>query len=314
MKYFNSSILTILFSGLLIVSACKKDDDSDKNTGPLDPDTTEEVSVDRFSDDAGTLHLRSSNPDLPGPNEPINFDNLFLAQGLAPDGQVAKYYDFDVMPLAPAPIYVLFREGESEPVENQLNIIDVIPGDLGYSDFWQMYKVTVPQDYVANTVTSLVKILDKGYELTETNYLINCPVAPKGSTAELRYTDESKTLDRGWYKNKVVYYFTFEEKVLATTAGGLNPISPIYVTFNINPDENDPNSGPASGFVTETGSAQTHNVLATIPTDADYSPLWSVNVYDNADFENVSNLTTAEAANVLAQGVMLVNCPVVYVE
>jgi hypothetical protein len=218
------------------------------------------------------------------------------------------------MPLAPAPIYVLFREGETTPVEGQLNIIDVIPGDLGYSDFWQMYEVTVPENYIANTVTSLVGILDKGYQLNETSYVINCPVAPKGSTAELRYTDESNELARGWYKNKVVYYFTFEEKILATDANGNMPISPIFVTFNINPDENDPNSGPPSGFVTEPGSVQTHNVIATIPTDDDYSPLWSVSVYDNADFDNVTNLTTAEAANILAQSVMLVNCPVVYVE
>ena len=313
MKYFSNIFLLLLSASLISFTACKKDDDSDNNTGPLDPDTAEEVSVDRFSDEAGTLHLRSSNPDLPGPNEPINFDNLFLAQGLGPDGQVAKYYDFDVMPLAPAPIYVLFREGETTPVENQLNIINVIPGDVGYSDFWQMYEVTVPADYVANTVTSLVEILDKGYDLTETSYVINCPVAPKGSTAALRYTDENNELDRGWYKNKIVYYFTFEEKVLSTNISGNMPISPIYVTFNINPDENNPNSGPPSGFVTEPGSVQTHNVIATIPADDDYSPLWSVSVYDNADFDNVTNLATAQAANILAQGVMLVNCPVVYV-
>jgi hypothetical protein len=311
MNTFSNFFLLLLSASVLMLTACKNNEDSEDNTAPLDPDTAEEVSVDRFSDDAGTLYLRSLNPDLPDPNEPINFDNLFLAQGLGPDGQVVKYYDFDVMPLKPAPLYVFFREGESEPVEGQLNIIDVIPGDLGYSDFWQMYEVIVPEDYVANSTTSLLEILDKGYQLNETSYVINCPVAPKGSTANLRYTDESNALDKGWYKNKIVYYFTFEEKILATDANGNMPISPIYVTFNVNPDENNPDSGPASGFVTESGSAQTHNVLATIPADADYSPLWSVYVYDNADFENVTNLATAEAANILAQGVMLVNCPVV---
>jgi hypothetical protein len=313
MKHFNNFFVLLLSATLLLFTACEKDDDTENNTGPLDPDTAEKVSVDRFSEAAGTLHLRSLNPDLPDPNEPINFDNLFLAQGLGPGGQVVKYYDFDVMPLKSAPIYVLFREGESDPVEGQLNIINVIPGDIGYSDFWQMYKVTVPADYVANSATSLIQILDNGYTLTETDYLINCPVAPEGSTAELRYTDESNTLERGWYKNKVVYYFTFEEKVLTSNANGYTPISPIYVTFNINPDINNANSGPASGFVTETGSAQTHNVLATIPTDDDYSPLWSVYVYDNADFDNVTNLATAQAANVLAQNVMYVNCPEVSV-
>jgi hypothetical protein len=87
------------------------------------------------------------------------------------------------------------------------------------------------------------------------------------------------------------------------------PVSPIYVTFNINPDQ--PGGGPPSGFLTENGSAQTHNVLATLPANAAYSPLWSVNVFDNADFASVNNLATAQASNVLATGVALVNCPVV---
>ncbi|MDX1641644.1 MAG: hypothetical protein R3220_08090, partial [Balneolaceae bacterium] len=72
--------------------------------------------------------------------------------------------------------------------------------------------------------------------------------------------------------------------------------------------------GPASGFVTEEGTAQTHNVLATTPEDAAYSPLWFVNVYDNADFNMVEDLASAENANVLAEGAAIVNCPVVNVE
>jgi hypothetical protein len=105
-----------------------------------------------------------------------------------------------------------------------------------------------------------------------------------------------------------VQYFSFEEKAL-TAVNGTVPISPIYVTFKINP--NLPNGGAASGFVTEAGSAQTHNVIATVPSDATYSPLWSVNVYDNAKFNMVSNLATAQVATSLATGVATVNCPVV---
>jgi len=73
-------------------------------------------------------------------------------------------------------------------------------------------------------------------------------------------------------------------------------------------------SGPASGVLTETGSVQTQGVVATVPGDIDYSPLWSVYVYDNADFDSVDNLTTAQAANILMEGAMYVNCPIVYME
>lgn len=58
---------------------------------------------------------------------------------------------------------------------------------------------------------------------------------------------------------------------------------------------------------------QTHNVVETIPIDEDYSPLWIVNICDNADFNNVSDLTSAKSAIILAEAVMNVNCPVVFV-
>ena len=113
---------------------------------------------------------------------------------------------------------------------------------------------------------------------------------------------------RGWYRDQVVNYFSFEEAPLTLT-GGAVPVSPIYVTFNVNPDQ--PSGGPPSGFRTEDGSAQTHNVLGTVPGNPSYSPLWSVNVYDNADFADVGDLASAQAAHILASGVATVNCPVV---
>jgi len=302
----------ILFSSILLLS-CEKDDD--KPDIPKDPDKAVIVSIDRFSDEAATLMKRSENSLLPDINEPINFDQGdFITQGFGPDGQIVRYYNFDVHPLTSAPIYVLFKEGSIEPVNEQLNIIDVIPGDVGYNDFWRVYEVTVPSDYIANTVTSFKDIIDKGFSINATSTIVNCPVVPMGSAANMRLNNESNTLDRGWYKGKIAYYFTFMEKSINANPSGLIPISPIYVTFNINPDSLDPNSGPPSGIVTEVGLYQTHNVIATIPSDIEYSPLWSVYVYDNADFINVQDLESAEAANILAQNVMYVNCPVVYIE
>ena len=244
-----------------------------------------EAVIDRFSEAAGTLMVRDDSGALPGPNEPINFDMPpFITQGLGPGGQVVQYYNFDVQPVAPAPIWVLFREGEDDPAQSP--VIDVIPGDEGYNDFWGMIKVTVPADYEANSVTSLAGITAAGYAMENTGVIINCPVVPKGSTAMLRGGGKSNELHAGWYKDMVVYYFTFEEKMLT---GATVPVSPIYVTFNAN-------GMPPSGFVMEEGTAQTHNVVATIPSDDDYSPLWLVSVYDNADFDSVSDLASAEAA------------------
>ena len=273
-----------------------------------DPATADKASVDRFSDQAAMLMRRSAAPALPGANQPIDFDQgaPFVTLGLGPSGEKVRYYNFDVQPTTPAPIYVLFREGEDKPLAGQLNIVDVIPGDQGYSDFWQVHKVTVPASYVANAATSKADLAAAGFSTEVTETLVNCPIVPDGSKAALRMASGSPALMSGWYKGKTVRYFSFEEKALT---GATVPVSPIYVAFNVNPDQT--GGGPGSGFKAENGSAQTHNVLATLPSDPSYSPLWLVNVYDNAAFPSVGNLSTAIAARQLGAAVAKVNCPVV---
>lgn len=291
--------------GLLILVGCDKESDDNEILG-TDPDTAQVVDVDRFSAEAGTLMVRDASNGLPAANAAIDFDSgePFITQGFGPNGEIVEYYNFDVQSTSPAPIYAFFKS-DGSAVSGQLNVIDVIPGDTGYNDMWQVFKVTVPDDYVANSATSLADIQSNGFSIETTNNLVNCPVVPTGSTATKRITGGSG-LERGWYKGQIANYFTFVEKNITVDAG-LVPLSPIYVTFNVNP----PTGGPATGFMTEEGSSQAHNVLATLPTDGSYSPLWSVNVYDNNDFMMVNDLATATAANILAQGVATVNCPVV---
>ena len=304
-------ILSIILAGGLF-SACMKD--KTEAPTPLNPDTAGDVMVDRFSSTAGHLFVRNGD-NLPGANEAIDFDNTpgLITKGFGPAGQTIQYYNFDVMSTTPAPIYALFREGEDMPVSGQLNIVDVIPGEANYNDFWLVNKVTVPSDYVANTVTSYQDIIDKGYMVTPTTTIVNCPIVPKGSVATKRFTNEDPGLTRGWYDHMVVYYFNFSEKMLSAMSG-MVPTSDIYVSFNINPDQ--PMGGPPSGFKTEDDmpTGQAHNVAETIPTDDHYSPLWDVNIYDNADFSSVWNLSTAQAATIKAMDAAIVNCPIVSVQ
>ncbi len=277
-----------------------------------DPATAPRALIDRFSADAGAIFVRDDSGALPEAGEPIDFDQQpFITQGLGPDGQVVQYYNFDVQSATPAPIFVLFRDGEEQPVAGQIFIVDAIPGDPGYSDFWNVTKVTVPADYVANTVTSLDEINAEGFAMEATANIVNCPIVPEGSTAALRLGGGNTGLHLGWYRGQVVAYFTFEEKALAMDANGMVPVSPIYVTFNINVGED--GGGPPSGFVTEPGTEQTHNVVATIPSDTDYSPLWAVAIYDNANFNTVRDLESVQAANILLAGPN-VNCPIVSIE
>jgi hypothetical protein len=295
----------LLLTTLAALAGCNED-----TTGPempLNPATAPRATIDRFSDEAGMLFRRADNGVLPAAGQAIDFDQApFVTQGLGPDGQVVRYYNFDVMSTTPAPIWVLFPEGGSTPVPGQLNIVDVVPGEVGYNDFWRVMKVTVPADYVANTATSAQDILDAGYEVEATDIIVNCPVVPEGSTAD--EGPGANGLTMGWYDDQVVFYFDFNEASL-TAVAGLVPTAPIFVSFNVNPDE--AGGGPASGFMAQGSSEQTHNVVATVPGDAGYSPLWNVFPYDNAQFDDVWNLETAADADNFGVAA-IVNCPVVY--
>ncbi len=309
MKKLKLHLLVPLMVGLAIgLQSCSDDDD---DISVHDPNTAERVSVDRFSAAAGKLMIRDAANGLPAANAAINFDQApFITTGLGPSGQVVEYYNFDIQSVDPAPIYVLFKEGETAPVSGQLNIINVLPGESGYNDFWQVFKVTVPADYRSNQVASFDEVQAAGYDVEPTTTIVNCPVVPEASTASKRLGGGSTGLIMGWYKEKVVLYFTFDEKALSTS-GGTIPTSPIYVCFNINADE--VGGGPPSGFKVEAGTMQTHNVVATIPSSVGYSPLWLVNAYDNAKFDDVNDLTTAQTSTSMNLGAT-VNCPVVSVQ
>jgi len=278
----------------------------------MDPDKAPVAAVDRFSAKAAHLQLRTASNGIPGPNMPVDFDTgPFITQGLSPTtGKPVRYYNFDVQSTMPAPVYVLYRRGEDQPVADQLDIIDTLPGDRGYNDFRQVWKAWVPKSYVANTITSAAKLRKAGYKMEKTDALRNMPVVPDKSVARTRLNGESPELQRAWYRGKVAKYFSFSETRLSV-AGTDVPVSPIYVTFNINPDQ--PDGGPSSGFRTEMNSKQTHNVPSTLPGDGGYSPLWLVSVYDNADWPMVRDLDTVSKAKILAAGAATVNCPVVFV-
>ncbi len=282
--------------------------------GPVAKDitTATKVSVDRFSATAGHLFVRTATNGLPAVNAPISFDAApFITMGYDRTGATAKYYNFDVQPTTPDDIYVFFKSGATAPLAGQNNVIPTIPGDAGYNDFWRVNKVTVPDNYVPNSLTSEDEIVASKYPIEKTTTVVNCPVVPFGSTAAKSKTaGVAKALTLGWYKGQAVAYFEFDEAALTATAAGMVPVDDIYVMFNVDPSPTDAASGPPSGFKTETGTTQTHNVLASLPGDADYTPLWAVSFLSNTHFAMVSDLATAAVLMPMPAGAN-VNCPIV---
>jgi hypothetical protein len=197
-------------------------------------------------------------------------------------------------------------------VANQLPLIDALPGDEGYSDFHRVWRVTVPDDYVANTLTSVAALEAAGFPMLETDELANHPVVAAGSTADRRVDGADPGILRAWHRDEVASYFRFGESQIEPVSVGIFagqvPLSYIFVAFNINPGE--PGGGLPSGFRVEPGTDHTHNVLETVPGDPGYSPLWMVNVYDTASFDSVVDLDSAKEAPLVATPPGDVNCPV----
>jgi len=118
------------------------------------------------------------------PGTTIQGSSRTLLQGWYKDMQVF-YFDFgsnsavDGWIVKTAPIYALFY-GDGTPVQGQHNIIDVLPGEEGYSDLWYVVAVTVSDSYTSNTYKSAADVqaaVNSGTAtLTETNIYVNCPV------------------------------------------------------------------------------------------------------------------------------------------
>jgi hypothetical protein len=298
--------LRFAFVFAFVFPACTGDDGGD-GAEPLDPDAAEVLAIDRFSPEAGTLMVRDDNPDLPGPNEPIDFDAGFWAQGYGPTGEVARYYNLDVRPDIAQKGYLFYREGEDTPVEGQLPVTEFIPGEEGYNDFWHLHEVTVPTDYVANTLGSAEAVEASGYTIEPVEQVLNRPLVPAGSMATMRPDGNGEIeLARAWIGEKVAYYLDFDEAEIPLVNGKVH-YSDIYVCFNINPGED--GGGPPSGFCDE-GNGQTHNLITSVPGEVDYSPFWAVSAFDKADFDAVVDEDSFVDIELVAAQIAFVNCPV----
>ncbi|MGA2160362.1 MAG: hypothetical protein ABSG90_14255 [Dehalococcoidia bacterium] len=214
-------------------------------------------------------------------------------------GKAVQYYDFGTnTPLVNgkptvAPIWVLIygnkADGTPDFVAGGHNIIDVIPGDTGYSDLWQIVLVTVPRSYQPDSLTSAADVKKGNYPMQTTNMLVNCPTVPAGSTIQ-----DNRALIQGWYKGQKVYYYDF---------GANDDIAaPIWALITGMDTQGNP--------VFVKGQ---NNIVDVIPGDKGYSAFWQVMLVTvPADY--VAN-TFKSAADVMQSGYKItpttidVNCP-----
>jgi hypothetical protein len=218
--------------------------------------------------------------------------------------RATHYYDFggnspavnNAAQVGQAPIYVLVTgfdaQGQPQPVAGQHNIIDVVPGDTGYSDLWHVTFVTVPTTYQADTARSLDDLKAAGYPMKVSDVLVNCPVVPLNSPL----AEGTPALTHGWYKGRDVHYFDFGPSTDRT--------APIYALITGMDAQGRPQFVPGQ-----------HNIIDVIPGDPGYSPFWNVFLVQVPATYQANTITSA--AGVLNSGYpilhpgLVVNCPVI---
>ncbi|HYY47950.1 MAG TPA: hypothetical protein VFA17_04630 [Thermoplasmata archaeon] len=208
------------------------------------------------------------------------------------------YLDFGPQPNVAVPILAFFQASSpTASVASQRNIIDTIPGQPGYSDFWRVHKVLVPSGYVPNTIRSFADAVASGYTIEATDIIVNCPVVNPNAT--LGGGGGSLTL--GWYRDREVSYF--DEGTRSPAAGWIIQDAPIYAFFH------------ADG----TPVAGQRNVIDVLPGSPGYSDLWNVmkvivgpSYMANTLQDARSILAARDAGQLTIETTTIhVNCPVV---
>jgi hypothetical protein len=200
-------------------------------------------------------------------------------------GRTVKYLDFGPIKLAAGnklvPIWVV-----TNGTSGQRNVIDVVPGQTGYSPLWRVTMVTFKGTPRLLRSAAAVRAARRAGEVTlrKTATVVNCPVVGFG---------QKQTL--GFAKGKLIAYLDLGPVKLANG----NHVAPI-VTFT-------------------NGAAEQHNVVDTVPGDSDYTPLWRVRKATWSDgasprlLKSLAAIDAAKAAGQLTieQTSIVVNCPVV---
>ena len=232
------------------------------------------------------------------PTEPAGPTELALVDGWFRDAAV-RYYDFgmnspasgNIVSTAPIWAFITGMDADGNPqfVDGQHNVIDVVPGDDGYSDLWEVHLVVVPDGYEPDSIKSREEVEAAGYEEMVPGLFVNCPVVAEGTTLE-----GGEELVQGWYKGDPVFYPDF----------GGNPPAAVPIWAFITGMDADGNPQFVDGQ---------HNIIDTVPGDTGYSAFWRVNlvtVPDGYEPDSVKSAADVRSGDfTITETDLVVNCP-----
>jgi len=147
------------------------------------------------------------------------------------------------------------NNGVPNLVTEQNNIFPLIPDDAGYTDLWQIYYVTVPTSYTANSIRDYQTASTLFHNMTA-GPIVNYPLVPLNSIL----AGGELNVISGWYQNQTINYFNF---------GSTSSLSvPLWVLLS-------------------NKTTVQNDIFDTIPGNANYSQ------FHNVTYANISNSNIA---------------------
>ncbi|MGM0575959.1 MAG: hypothetical protein ACQEXJ_09545 [Myxococcota bacterium] len=198
------------------------------SAGCLDPLVSDEVVAEGLvrPADAEIPTLYEAAPDLDAqvreatglePGETVPLRSAFAG------GEPVRFWDLGPAPAASIPIYVLSVEhgdGTWDRQPDHPTLIDSIPGDAGYSPFWQVVRLPVTDAYAGERIVSFAAVQEareRGLvgEPIFTDVYVNCSVVPDSVRLEVREGREEVGLAEAYYRGRRVSYLALATFPLA---------------------------------------------------------------------------------------------------
>jgi hypothetical protein len=157
------------------------------------------------ADDSGGTYGYTESDSLEGTNHAV--------ERAWRDGQMVGYIDFgtNTRPdrngnVIVAPIWAFVsgfdEDGTPRMIEGHRTVLDVVPGDAGYSDLWDVQFVVVPEGYDSESIHSLADLEASGLDVVPSGMLVNCPIVSGDATIE-----SGHSIRATWYREETKYYF-----------------------------------------------------------------------------------------------------------
>ncbi len=213
--------------------------------------------------------------------------NAPLVAGFS-NGQIAWYWFIGPTSNTVNPVYFFnYRSGGA--ATGQYPIIDSKPGDSGYTHFWQIFNVTVSDNYVPNTiksVSSLKRAEQAGLAtITDSGRTLNGPLVARN--VKITVVNGEPQFQPVWYRAQGATMAVFETNL----PGGTVPQISIWLI------QRDGDACPLleipavcnKDFNHDSDLKDSNDLIGKTPGQPGYFPLWAVSilhVYNNTYHPN----------------------------